>query len=66
MEKMWALNILQIVTGNTKNESRRKFPAAKHYVWYPEPVQGERISPDTCAGGIGYDLAIFRNLIPYS
>ena len=36
-------NTFQIVTEETKDKIRRKLPAAKHYIVYPETVQGERI-----------------------
>ena len=32
----------QTVTGEMKDKIRRKLPAAKHYIVYPETVQGKR------------------------
>ena len=52
-------NKLQIVT-KQKDEIRRKLPASKHYILYPEEVEGGRIWTTSREEERGCDLANLR------
>ena len=43
LRNLLAGNTFQIVTEEMKDKIRKKLPAAKHYIVYPETAQGERI-----------------------
>ena len=43
LRNLLAGNSFQIATGEMKGRIRKKLPGAKHYIVYPETVQGEGI-----------------------
>ena len=43
LRNLLAGNTFQIVTEEMKDKIMKKLPAAKHYIVYPETVQGKRI-----------------------
>ena len=42
LRSLLAENTFQIVTEQMKNQIRKKLPAAKHYIVYPDTTQGQR------------------------